>query len=395
MFLFLSGLLAGLGSLFRFDFGGVLVAAQLVTIGYSVFGPESLDGSSGSKKHLLEKLYRPVAMYLSGVLVVLLPVFFYYALNGSLGRLYHDTVYFPSQNYVNTRSLPWVGVDRLEGLMGFRDFMVYYPMIAVVISALLRSEKIPRELRTFALLFVCLIVPLTIKGSVRVSVIHMQPAIVLAFGLMAPFWGLLFKSERRSFKLSGILASVIVLAASCDLLLNRIFETRFPVLRDISGFFTAWHEKKFLGSVPEHSSAMFLVGSLRYEAIAILDRCADQNDTVFLGRGRHDQLVLNDVLSYFLLGRKPATKWYHFDPGLQTSRRIQEEMIADLTHNKPEYLWLDSTGDGYYEPNDSRLSSGVTSLDQFIRDRYWPLAQVGVIEIMRRRDVVPGFGCPI
>jgi hypothetical protein len=111
------------------------------------------------------------------------------------------------------------------------------------------------------------------------------------------------------------------------------------------------------------------------------------NDPVFVGLYRHDRIFVNDVTFYFVLNRPPATKWYHFDPGLQTSAAIQRVMIGELRLARPKLVVL--TGrvwEDNREPNDSALSSGVTLLDDYIRQEYEPAATFGANTILRLKS---------
>jgi hypothetical protein len=80
--------------------------------------------------------------------------------------------------------------------------------------------------------------------------------------------------------------------------------------------------------------------------------------------------------------RRPATKWYHFDPGLQTSKSIQELMISDLQQSRPKYVVLE----GSREPNESVKSSGVKLLDEFIDDHYSRVATFGSLTVLKYAD---------
>jgi len=107
-------------------------------------------------------------------------------------------------------------------------------------------------------------------------------------------------------------------------------------------------------------------------------------DPVFVGLARHDKIFINDVLLDFVLNRPAATKWHHFDPGLQTSAPIQRAMISELQHLRPRLIVLVRNRDAD-EPNDSALSSGVTMLDDYLRRTYVPVAVFGgdTIEMIR------------
>ena len=69
--------------------------------------------------------------------------------------------------------------------------------------------------------------------------------------------------------------------------------------------------------LPSDVSLKDIVGSVRY-----VEANSQPDDPIFVGLERHDLEEGNDILFYFESARRPATKWYHFDPGLQTSQKI-------------------------------------------------------------------------
>jgi len=86
------------------------------------------------------------------------------------------------------------------------------------------------------------------------------------------------------------------------------------------------------------------------------------------------------------MNRKSATKWHHFDPGLQTSAPIQQEMVGELQRAKPKLIVIVSDWAEAQEPNDSALSSGVTVLDDYLRQAFEPVATFGPNTVLRPRS---------
>jgi hypothetical protein len=87
---------------------------------------------------------------------------------------------------------------------------------------------------------------------------------------------------------------------------------------------------------------------------------------------------------YFATARMPATRWHHFDPGLQTSERIQRAIIGEIESQKVRYVVLESTWDDVPEPNRSSQSSGVFLLDEYLRHNYRLVRQFGQIYVLVR-----------
>jgi hypothetical protein len=85
------------------------------------------------------------------------------------------------------------------------------------------------------------------------------------------------------------------------------------------------------------------------------------------------------------MGRMPATRWHHFDSGLQTSEPIQREMVGELESRKVRFVILETTWDGIAEPNGSGRSSGVRVLDDYLRGAYSAVAQFGDVYVLERK----------
>jgi hypothetical protein len=148
------------------------------------------------------------------------------------------------------------------------------------------------------------------------------------------------------------------------------------VFHDITGFFSALKRQDFIGPPPlprnngPNESAAFWIGRGRWESLGILKGCTQDSDYLFSGLRNHDRVFINDNVIYYLAGRRPVTKWSHFDPSLQTQRPIQEEIVRDLELNKPPFLWIDALWQNIGEPNNASISSGVKILDDYISSKY-------------------------
>jgi len=129
--------------------------------------------------------------------------------------------------------------------------------------------------------------------------------------------------------------------------------------------------------------ACFEIDQSRADAIRYLEARTRPNDVIYVGLSRHDRILGNDALFYFVGGWIPATKWYHFDPGLQTSEQTQAAMIGDLQATKPRYVVLESQWSDFSEPNESSVSSKVTLLDDFLRKNFQPAQAFGTLAVLR------------
>jgi len=103
---------------------------------------------------------------------------------------------------------------------------------------------------------------------------------------------------------------------------------------------------------------------------------------VYIGAGRHDRLLVNDVTLYFAAEAIAPTRWHDLHPGVQTTRETQAEMIAEFEARPLAFVVLNNEWDDRQEPNDSARSSGVTLLDDWLRDRFRPVLKAGSLTVL-------------
>jgi hypothetical protein len=99
---------------------------------------------------------------------------------------------------------------------------------------------------------------------------------------------------------------------------------------------------------------------------------------------RHDKILINDTMLYFVAKRQPATKWDLLAPGLQTTAAIQNEMVSELESKRPPFVVLESTGTISRNLMAS-VSSGVTVLGNYIENHYDFVANFGSVNVLERR----------
>ena len=119
-------------------------------------------------------------------------------------------------------------------------------------------------------------------------------------------------------------------------------------------------------------------------AVKYIQEKVPETGRIFVGNSRHDKIHVADIIFYFLADRHSATKFDLLHPGITTTLEVQRHIISDIERHKVPYvvLW---NWDAGYEPNEAAVSSGVTVLDDFIRDQYVPDRQFGAYHIWKRR----------
>ena len=312
----------------------------------------------------------------------------------------------PVQIYPATRALPfppiWSLTQAIAGapIAPTLQLVVYLPLLIVGVAALAwpsgalhpdpdspdRGANRIRQRMWLCILFMMLSLSFYLKGIVRVSTLHMTPSIVLAFVLSF----LLAASFRRSSApIKAALVGCALVIATFTLLAGS---TSIEGARHSLGTGFGDDIKPPPGL---ERAACFSMRADQQKAMEYIVANTAPDETIFVGLGRHDKIFVNDIIFYFITGRRPATRWHELHPGFATTAPIQAEMVADLTRNGTRYIVLDSEWDNVKEPNTSALSSGVTTLDDFIRSNYRPVASFGPYQILkadrpRLRSVVPG-----
>lgn len=98
-----------------------------------------------------------------------------------------------------------------------------------------------------------------------------------------------------------------------------------------------------------------------------------------MGNTHHDQVVLNDVLFYFLAERHSATRYHELAPGVATTKGVQATIIGEIEEARVDYVVL-RVDRGYV----AGRGAGAEDLDHFIRRAFRPLRSFGDYTVWRR-----------
>jgi hypothetical protein len=391
---FAAGAIAGLAALFRYDTGvaalGIHATAILIA-GY-LRSRSILNG--------LRSLLSTFWPYLIGFALLTLPPLIYYLSVAPLHSLVHDMILYPARHYHRARNVPF---PRLY-LRGPDNLGVYLPIPIAVISlyAALR-ERSPvrndnpggftdwRKQQGFLVTFGVLVFLMYMKGFVRVSVFQTLLAIIPSMLLTA----VLFQNRSvlpRFLRVCFFCLVCLVLGAASRSAYDEIghlYQSHLSVAQDIfspGGRTIPETPAGWCNTIgPLTSGLCFLTAEDRIQTIKFITDHTERGQKLFLGLPRHDRIFAGDNLTYFATQRLPATKWFQLDPDLETRLDIQTEMTHEFDINKPPYIVLDSEYEDIHEPNDSSKSSGVTLLDDYIRNNYQQVQTFGTKSIWRRR----------
>lgn len=393
-----AGVSVGAITLFRYDIGFFACAAESAVLLAFAF----LARVNGYSR--IKQIVSLLVPFWLGVAVIFIPLMIAYGAAGVIPDFIFQVVEYPSKYYARTRSLPFPRLLPLEGKPYFPEFIVYLPPFAVVaaIAAIFVSEqgapqngaRAQPEASNWKLgLITVLSAFFYLKGIVRVSPLHMSLSIIPAIIALAAATDRIF-GRRRTIAIIAVGVALLVLG--------------------IPSLFAAWHIAKqaarntvafvegqlFSRATNEAVSTSgscrpaiylerercFILPPQMVQALHFVHENTKSGEPIFVGVGRHDKIFVNNIVFYFIADRPPATKWYQFDPGLQSSWPIQNEMIAELRENSVRYVILDTEWDNMNEPNESALSSGVTTLDEFIAGNYSVVAELGSYRILKRKQ---------
>jgi hypothetical protein len=343
--------------------------------------------------------------------LVVLPVAVWLLINVPRHDLYFDMIYFPGEIYAKVRSLPFPTFSQtmrgflhpntpdVPALGNIEYNIVWLPVLAALAAVPLlvsefrkRSEELWKSTAVVALTLMTAL--LFLKGVVRVAPVHMVPAVVAAFVLLALLW---VRLPRAGFTARIAVWFVVAWAGLCALASVHTdyleFRHNVRMARGTAGdglsFAAACHPEVGL----ERARCVFLPDDEK-RAILFLESESKPVDPIFVGQPRYDVMRAGDVQFYFYSEREAATKWYDLEPAVETTAPIQNEMVCDIERNRTQYVVRDDAPIEL-EPNASRISSGVNVLGQYIERNYVLQRRFGEIEVLMRSTpfAVPGVYC--
>jgi hypothetical protein len=379
-----SGICAGITILFRYDVGIATAVGGAVTLGlFHMTQTLSVPRGVGA-------LSRSVTIYTSAIALVFVPALALLLAAGAAPNMWVNLVSIPARTYIPMRSLPFpslVGIahDLTHLKLGaLAQLAVYLPALGVISGvvsavALFRDQRSATnvDVQALAAQRLWILVQLTVfsflfffKGWVRVQPIHMALAIVSSLVIIG------VSQVHLRFRGVRLLAEIGILC----LLLTSLPPMRNALAQPLHLIWRA--EGSCFPPKGLERIRCFIIPEEKIHAIHYIQEHTVDNEPIFVGSNRHDKIVQNDVLFYFASKRPSVTKWHQFDPGVQTTREIQSEIVTELQASRPRYVVLTSEWDNWEEPNESAHSSGVNLLDQYIRANYRVVASFGTTSIL-------------
>ena len=319
--LWLSGLCAGITTLFRYDVGLFITVAAAVTLGPFVLR------DAATLHHRLIRLMRVTLDFALGLGLITVPVAAAYLLCGVAEPFFTDVVLLPATTYRDMRGLPFphaaaVGFMPLEA-------KVYTPLITCAAACFLlirswtwRASAVNRRERTGAsqsfgwslVLLTIATLALYSKGLVRVSIIHMGMGIISSLTTAAAL--------AASWTWTGRSVRVVTATAILATLATTALAARITALAVFTNLAWAIHpdiEAHQLSSAPNRLG-WFVVPDDERRALDYLGAVLRPGEQILVAGGRSDKVFVNNIALYLLADARPITHWHQFDPGLQTDR---------------------------------------------------------------------------
>jgi hypothetical protein len=341
--------------------------------------------------------------YLLGFACVTLPPLLYYLSVAPLGPLVHDMILYPAKYYHRGRNLPFPALD----LYSVEDLGIYLPIMIVgaalyvaVVGYFGTAGKDARnsagifekqEWQGFLITLGLLTAAMYVKGYVRVSLFQMSLAIIPSLLLVAVlFQHRLSFSRPARILIACLMGTSFLPAASLgfdetkDFYINHISVPEY-IFSAVRGVLPQAQVSWCKSGNPLTRGLCFLPEFDRARTIEFIDSHTRPDQRLYVGLTRHDKIFAADNITYFATQRLPATRWSELDPDLESRYDVQTQMVDEFERNVPPYIVLDSEFEQEDEPNDSSRSSGVTLLDDYIRDKYQQVASFGLMSVWQRR----------
>jgi hypothetical protein len=391
-----SGIFTGLVSIFRIDFG--LYTFLSITLTLIAYNHKFYSGLDFQPIKSLLKSLKSWGIYLGSFILSVLPVVIYFLAVVPISDLYSQLVTFPTQIYPVYRNLPYptpftIPIPSLHlvpileflnnltsVLIFYFPFLIYFTTSVYVLFKLIKG-KFGTKRDWIAILLLFLGIFFLSHSSVRPD-----PSYVHIFSTMIPAILLFSYICSEIFKVGDVLKSNIKFKKTSHILLKF-----FIIYVVLASFFT--HTIHFQDDNTKIWSSMGLErGEGIYvthqedliDAVKFIQQNVPLNEKIFVGNTHHDKIFINSAMFYFLAQRNSGTRYVDFEPGVVTTRIVQQEMIGELQKNNVRYIVL-WNGDYFYESNKSNQSSEITDLDDFIKTNFVPIKTYGNYSIYKKK----------
>jgi hypothetical protein len=331
---FAAGALNGLMVYFRHDLAAYALAAVVISVAYSTF-----------RRGMLLLFAKEVGLFALGVAATFVPLAIYLLWVAGVRDTYFSLIESPAEIYPVYRSLPFPEVDvstLLHHTSRVRKLLVYFPFVILSVAFLEfilsraasrarpRTEAAPRDATRnvrIAVLLAAMAALFCLKGAVRPEVVHFAPAIIVSLVLAG------YLMRQRSWQ------------SLAPLLVVLVFFFAVPSVKAAQNYFRNAPAVVSSCLRPAFPRLACVPGDEKtVSAAEFIEKELPQVKDLYVGAGRHDRIFAGNVAAYFVVPRRPVTKWQELHPGIQTRADIQQEIISELNCSESLVVILDRAG---------------------------------------------------
>lgn len=363
-----AGLAFGAAFAFRHDMAAYLGVALVLT--------RVVDGVLARER--LADWLRSWMQFVVGAAVIVAPVLLFFFLQVDAHELATQLLIFPLTEFPKVRDLPYPKFTGApDSLPFYAPFVIYGAGFVLAVRELARPASDESRRRALALLSIVVFGAFGFnQARVRSDLIHTVHFFLTSLIALPA----LAQGAARLGRVVGWIMATVLVTLVAGLLvepLDHWFMTRERSVtrqalaaRSRNGPPAAW------GLLLQDWQLNVYMASTFY---------LEPGQPIYFGLKNHDKVFANDVMSYFLAGRPPVTRYHEMHPGLIETAPVQREIVAELERTRPPVLFLTAMFEGAQEANEANKDSDVEILDEYIRKHYLPYGSSGPYEIMRRR----------
>ena len=407
----LVGVLLGIAALFRHDVGFYGFIASVIAMMVVYFRERGLPRSDDALPSFGVSFLRLCA----GCTLIGGPVAVYLLAVVPFDDLWRQFVDYPFNHYAANRALPYPslveylslatasfgerwysrGLDSLSlAVVYYLHFVLLFLSVVVLARVWRRDWLSEDESRTWhgILVLAFLVSAMLLKLIVRPHIAHMIQVLVPGIVLAAV---LLQVPDVRFRAIVSPFLGLALLGLCIHPLARLVVSLEHPQLNNQ----ITWEAQDAADGIPRSffeslsdpppgppRARYFAIDEDQAAAIDYVRAHSEESERIYVGLHRHDRIWINDILFYFLAERGSATRYHELDPGLANTALIQEEIIFELAQDQTRLVVLLTIDDrAFTEPNDSSISTGITLLDEYIRENYTPVFEAGRYQVLRRR----------
>jgi len=357
-----AGLVAGVGTLFRLDFGfyTALAAASTLVLAHSMT-------KQCPARERVRRASRDLLLFAAACAApVLLALIVLLAQGATLSRIYDTLIVYPVVTFPEVRRTPLPAFS-------WRALPFHVPVwvgVSGLALGLFRLRRGAREsTRSLAWCGLSLLLLAAMpQARTRADIVHQLPILLPSIALAAAWWRELFRRSALRRSAAALLLPVFALTY-----------LRVPA--------TSWFGPSSVLSERDHGLSRAAGVELRPDqaaAVRAVRNGTAPGEFVFVGNGRNDRTVMNDALFYFLAGRRYPTFYHNMLPGLTTREAVQREIVSDLGNHGVRYIALCTAFDGMVESNASS-AVGSGQLDAYIHRAYVRSTTTGRYQVWVRK----------